>query len=188
MSYQTEVNLGGPITLPVAAGVVAVATTAAGRGVRWDAAAANLVLCAIDNRVDFILEEVDGPAATASCHPFTGQRNFRMRLAASVGTLLKGKAIKVDDSGAGLFDVGGAAGDINVATCEEVSVASGAALGRALVEQGTIVEVAAITDAVVAHDLNATFSDTEAEAALDALGVVINLIIVALETHNLIVT
>ena len=40
-----------------------------------------------------------------------------------------------------------------------------------------------ITDAVVAHALNATFSDTEVEGALDALGVKINLIIDALEGH-----
>lgn len=40
-----------------------------------------------------------------------------------------------------------------------------------------------ITDASVAHDLNATFSDTEVEAALNALGTKINLIIDALEAH-----
>lgn len=34
-----------------------------------------------------------------------------------------------------------------------------------------------IADAVVAHALNSTFSDTEAEAALNALGVKINAII-----------
>lgn len=37
-----------------------------------------------------------------------------------------------------------------------------------------------IADASVAHALNATFSDTEAEAALNALGTKINLIIDAL--------
>ena len=40
---------------------------------------------------------------------------------------------------------------------------------------------ASITDAVVAHALNATFSDTEVEAALNALGVKINLILDALD-------
>ena len=44
----------------------------------------------------------------------------------------------------------------------------------------------AIADASEAHDLNATFSDTEAEAALDALGAKINAIIAALEAHGLI--
>ncbi len=39
---------------------------------------------------------------------------------------------------------------------------------------------ATIADAVVAHALNATFDDTEAEAALDALGVIINKIIAVL--------
>lgn len=48
-------------------------------------------------------------------------------------------------------------------------------------EQGT-----AITDAVTAHALNATFSDTEVEAALNALGTKLNLIIAALEAHGLI--
>lgn len=43
----------------------------------------------------------------------------------------------------------------------------------------------AIADAVVAHDVNATFSDTEVEAALDALGVKINAVIAALEAHGI---
>lgn len=42
-----------------------------------------------------------------------------------------------------------------------------------------------IADAVVAHALNATFSDTEAEAALNALGVKINLILDVLEAAGL---
>lgn len=46
-------------------------------------------------------------------------------------------------------------------------------------------QVATITDAVVAHALNATFSDTEAEAALNALGVKVNLLIAALDAHGL---
>ena len=42
-------------------------------------------------------------------------------------------------------------------------------------------QAAKITDASVAHALNATFSDTEVEVALNALGTKINLIIDALE-------
>lgn len=42
-----------------------------------------------------------------------------------------------------------------------------------------------ITDASVAHALNATFSDTEVEAALNALGTKINLLIDALEAFKL---
>ena len=38
-----------------------------------------------------------------------------------------------------------------------------------------------ITDDVTSHDINATFSDTEVEATLDALGTKINLILVRLE-------
>ena len=47
------------------------------------------------------------------------------------------------------------------------------------------VQQALVADAVVAHDVNATFSDTEVEAALNALGVKINAILDILEAHNL---
>jgi len=47
---------------------------------------------------------------------------------------------------------------------------------------------AAITNASVAHALNATFSDTEVEGALDALGTKINLILAALRTNGIIDT
>jgi hypothetical protein len=44
---------------------------------------------------------------------------------------------------------------------------------------------ALVADASVAHALNATFSDTEAEAALNALGTKINAILDILEAHGL---
>jgi len=44
--------------------------------------------------------------------------------------------------------------------------------------------VAKITDASIAATLNAVFSDTEVEAALNALGGTINLIIDALEAFK----
>lgn len=44
---------------------------------------------------------------------------------------------------------------------------------------------ALVADAVVAHALNATFDDTEAEAALNALGVKINAVLDILEAHGL---
>ena len=44
---------------------------------------------------------------------------------------------------------------------------------------------ATIADASVAHALNSTFSDTEAEAALDALGTKINAILAALEANGI---
>lgn len=44
---------------------------------------------------------------------------------------------------------------------------------------------AAITAASEAHALNATFSDTEVEAALNALGAKINLIITRLEVAEI---
>lgn len=47
---------------------------------------------------------------------------------------------------------------------------------------------AAITNAVVAHALNSTFSDTEAEAALNALGVKINAILAVLRNNGIVDT
>lgn len=44
---------------------------------------------------------------------------------------------------------------------------------------------ALVADAVVAHALNATFSNTEAQAALNALGVKVNAILDVLEEHGL---
>ena len=52
--------------------------------------------------------------------------------------------------------------------------------------QPTAGAAAAITDASVAHALNATFSDTEVEGALDALGGKINSIIAALEAAGIV--
>lgn len=45
---------------------------------------------------------------------------------------------------------------------------------------------AAITNASVAHALNATFSDTEVEAALNALGTKVNAILAALRTNGIV--
>lgn len=53
---------------------------------------------------------------------------------------------------------------------------------------GVAAENAAIADAVVAHALNSTFSDTEVEAALNALGTKINAVITALENSGIIPT
>ncbi len=52
----------------------------------------------------------------------------------------------------------------------------GAAVIRTIAAQQS-----SITDASVAHALNSTFSDTEVEAALNALGAKINLILDALD-------
>lgn len=45
-----------------------------------------------------------------------------------------------------------------------------------------------IADASTAHALNATFSDTEVETALNALGTKINSILSVLEYHGLVKT
>lgn len=47
---------------------------------------------------------------------------------------------------------------------------------------------AAITDASTSHALNATFSDTEVETALNALGTKMNLILAALRANGIIDT
>lgn len=60
-----------------------------------------------------------------------------------------------------------------------------AAIGASL-PSGT--QQAHITDASVAHDVNAIFSDTEVEAALDALGGKINAILLVLEAYGLTAT
>lgn len=51
---------------------------------------------------------------------------------------------------------------------------------------GVTAENVAITNASVAHALNATFSDTEAEAALNALGSKINSVLSALRNSGII--
>lgn len=55
-----------------------------------------------------------------------------------------------------------------------------------VIEEGVGFDNAAITNASVAHALNATFSDTEVEAALNALGTKINSILAALRTNGLV--
>jgi len=54
------------------------------------------------------------------------------------------------------------------------------------IEAGVGLTGAAITNASVAHALNSTFSDTEAEAALNALGTKINSILAVLRTNGII--
>ncbi len=70
----------------------------------------------------------------------------------------------------------------------ELHVESGGILdiktGGILAANGT--QAATITDASVAHALNSTFSDTEAEAALNALGVKVNSILAALKGAGII--
>ncbi len=61
------------------------------------------------------------------------------------------------------------------------------ATGLALVRFKANSPQSAIADAVVAHDANPTFSDTEIEGFLDALGTKINAIIDALELAGIIV-
>jgi hypothetical protein len=65
----------------------------------------------------------------------------------------------------------------------QMVVASGGSIkvetgGTILPNSGT--QPAHIANASVAHDLNATFSDTEAEAALNALGTKLNSVLAAL--------
>lgn len=63
-----------------------------------------------------------------------------------------------------------------------------ALVGEQLVINNKVVvaaQQALVADASVAHALNATFSNTEAETALNALGTKINAILDILEAHGL---
>lgn len=53
-------------------------------------------------------------------------------------------------------------------------------------DESAYVHGAAVTNASTAHALNATFSDTEVEAALNALGTKVNSILAALRSANII--
>ena len=55
-----------------------------------------------------------------------------------------------------------------------------------VIEAGVGKDNAAIPNASVAHNLNATFSDTEVEAALNALGGKINAVLAVLRTNGII--
>jgi hypothetical protein len=55
-----------------------------------------------------------------------------------------------------------------------------------VIEETVGADNAAITNASVAHALNATFSDTEVEAALNALGGKINSILAALRANGIV--
>ena len=130
MGYQTEVKTGGPLRLPASAALVAQANPE-GRGVIWDNANANLILAGDDDRVEYIVDEIHSADSEASVLPFSAERNFRVRAGSTVGAVAKGKLIKVDATG-GVFVLGGAASDVNVAVCEEPSGNSGRLLVRPL--------------------------------------------------------
>lgn len=77
-----------------------------------------------------------------------------------------------------------AAGKVAAATVTATTIAATTITQNSkAVASGT--KAAHLADANTAHDLNATFSDTEAEAALNALGTKINTIIDALEAFGI---
>ena len=53
-------------------------------------------------------------------------------------------------------------------------------------DERAYVHGAAVADASTAHALNATFSDTEVEGALNALGTKLNAVLAALRSANII--
>ena len=65
----------------------------------------------------------------------------------------------------------------------EVAVAKKLTVNGKSVAAGT--QAANITDASTSHALNATFSDTEVETALNALGAKLNAVIAALEAFGI---
>lgn len=76
--------------------------------------------------------------------------------------------------------IGAGAGTAVTTSAAELNKLTGSG---AAVASGT--QAAHLADASTAHALNATFSDTEAESALNALGVKINSIIDALEAYGI---
>lgn len=68
-------------------------------------------------------------------------------------------------------------------TTYKIKVVDTTTAGAAVSTTGPV--AADITAASVAHALNSTFSDTEAEAALNALGVKINSILAVLDTYGM---
>jgi hypothetical protein len=132
MSKQTEVKIGA-LRVPASAAIIALTgTTAQGRAANWDAAAGTIELCIVDEFPEFIIDDVHDDD-TATVIPFTSERNFRVQLdAALTAALGLGDYIKVDDGGAGKFDSGGAAADVNVGRVEEAAAAGGLALVRPL--------------------------------------------------------
>lgn len=128
--------------------------------------------------------------------------------AKGIGTILDEAFADLDERAVALFTKPGtqkmvAAGAISVeadvygAAGGKISATvNGVYIGRAFDAasgNNSIIEVlpvhlenaaAFIADAVVAHDINSTFSDTEVEATLDALGVKINAALDVLETHG----
>ena len=133
MSLQTEIKIGA-IRLPADAAIIALTgTSAQGRGCSWDAADGDLKLSAVDEVPEFIIDDTHSDDNTVTVIPFTPERNFRVQLdSALTAALGLGDYVKVDDSGAGLFDSGGGASDVNVARVEEAAGAGGLALVRPL--------------------------------------------------------
>jgi hypothetical protein len=71
--------------------------------------------------------------------------------------------------------------DIAVGTTTGTKIGTAAAQKLGFFGATPVVQRTTVTDASVAHALNSTFSDTEVEAALDALGTKINAILASLE-------
>jgi len=76
-----------------------------------------------------------------------------------------------------------AGGQLSIEATSEIVLAAGGSInvetGAGITADGT--QASHIADADTAHDLNAVFSDTEVEAALDALGAKINAILLVVE-------
>lgn len=129
MSIQTETKKGVKV-LPAASALIALSNHT-GRGARWDSTANALVASSVDESPEFIIDDVDTANNTVSAIPFTSDSDFRVRLHTTLtGALVVGGYVKIEDSGNGVFDLGGGSGDVNVARVEEAAAAGGYALVR----------------------------------------------------------
>jgi hypothetical protein len=134
MSVQTEVQ-EGIVRLPADAALIALGTAAEGRGCHWDPAGNDLLLCAVDTKPEFIVDDVHASDNTASVIPFTPERNYRVRVHDTITSALAlGDLMDIDNAGAGLFNSGGATSDVNVGRCEDPAVGGGLALIRPLMD------------------------------------------------------
>lgn len=117
---------------------------------------------------------VTGAATLASTLAVTGAVTLSSTLAVTGATTcaaLTASGLITANGGITL----GASDTLTVPATGIVNVATGGQI------QANGTQASHIADASVAHDVNSTFSDTEVEAALDALGGKINAILVVLE-------
>lgn len=133
-----------------------------------------------------LLDDVDAPAQLVTLGITALAAEVNLIDGGVAGTAVASKAAilgsnkNLDVLAVADLKLGAGAGTSVTATAAELNKLAGSG---AHVASGT--QQSSITDASVAHALNATFSDTEVEGALDALGAKINLVLDALDAYGI---